>query len=202
MAGWGGFTTHWYRWRWHDQDVRTGSRRRSIIAVASSVLSLFVAVTGALWWRRASPQARAVYDGLIFARIILPEVVFATALFFLFLKIHFSLGLTAIVIGHTRMELGLRGDHRAGPDGQARPRAGGGGGRPGRDAVAGVPAGHALGADAGDHRRRPAGVHVLVRRRGHLRLPAGGGQVAAAGRHPGHDPIPDHARDQRDRRCS
>src|SRR4029077_6786740 len=28
-------------------------------------------------------------------------VVFATALFFLFLKVHFSLGLTAIVIGHT-----------------------------------------------------------------------------------------------------
>ncbi len=60
-----------------------------------------IAVSGALWWRRASPRARAVYDGLIYARIILPEVVFATALFFLFLKIHFSLGLTAIVIGHT-----------------------------------------------------------------------------------------------------
>jgi ABC-type spermidine/putrescine transport system permease subunit II len=101
MAGWGGFTTHWYSLAWHNQDVRTGLKTTLIIAVASSVLSLFVAVTGALWWRRASPKARAVYDGLIFARIILPEVVFATALFFLFLKIHFNLGLTAIVIGHT-----------------------------------------------------------------------------------------------------
>jgi spermidine/putrescine transport system permease protein len=101
MAGWGGYTTRWYHLALHDQDVRKGLQSTLIIAVASSILSLVVAVTGALWWRRASPRARAVYDGLIFARIILPEVVFATALFFLFLKIHFNLGLTAIVIGHT-----------------------------------------------------------------------------------------------------
>src|SRR6185437_13417801 len=90
MAGWGGFTTHWYGLALHDQNVRTGLET-----------TLAIAVAGALWWRRASPRARAVYDGLIYARIILPEVVSATALFFLFLKIHFTLGLTAIVIGHT-----------------------------------------------------------------------------------------------------
>jgi ABC-type spermidine/putrescine transport system permease subunit II len=101
MASWGGFTTHWYGLALHDQNVRTGLKTTLIIAIASSLLSLVIAVSGALWWRNASPRARAVYDGLIYARIILPEVVFATALFFLFLKIHFSLGLTAIVIGHT-----------------------------------------------------------------------------------------------------
>ena len=56
MAGWGGFTTHWYSLAWHNQDVRTGLKTTLIIAVASSALSLFVAVTGALWWRRASPR--------------------------------------------------------------------------------------------------------------------------------------------------
>jgi ABC-type spermidine/putrescine transport system permease subunit II len=101
MAGWGGFTTHWYRLALNDPDVRTGLETTLIIAVASSLLSLVIAVTGALWWRNAGRRARAVYDGLIFARIILPEVVFATALFFLFLKINFQLGLGAIVIGHT-----------------------------------------------------------------------------------------------------
>jgi ABC-type spermidine/putrescine transport system permease subunit II len=101
MAGWGGFTTHWYGLALHDQNVQTGLRTTLYIAIASSLLSLAIAVSGALWWRRASPKARAVYDGLIYARIILPEVVSATALFFLFLKIHYTLGLTAIVIGHT-----------------------------------------------------------------------------------------------------
>ena len=101
MDHWGGFTTHWFGLALHDQNVRSGLKTTMIIAIASSLLSLVIAVSGALWWRRASPRARAVYDGLIYARIILPEVVFATALFFLFLKIHFNLGLTAIVVGHT-----------------------------------------------------------------------------------------------------
>jgi ABC-type spermidine/putrescine transport system permease subunit II len=101
MASWGGFTTKWFHMAWNDGDVRSGLKTTMIIAVASSLLSIVVAVSGALWWRHASPRARAVYDGLIYARIILPEVVFATAIFFLFLKIHFSLGLTAMVIGHT-----------------------------------------------------------------------------------------------------
>jgi spermidine/putrescine transport system permease protein len=71
-----------------------------IIAVLSSLLSLAIALTGALWWRRAPGRARVVYDGLVYARIVVPEVVFASALFFLFLKIHFTLGLGTIVIGH------------------------------------------------------------------------------------------------------
>jgi len=29
MAGWGGFTTHWYSLALHDQNVRTGCGRRS-----------------------------------------------------------------------------------------------------------------------------------------------------------------------------
>ena len=101
MAGWGGFTTHWYHLAFSDPNVRAGLETTLVIAIASSLLSLVVAVSGALWWRHAPRRARAVYDGLVYARIILPEVVFATALFFLFLKAHFALGLTAMIIGHT-----------------------------------------------------------------------------------------------------
>jgi ABC-type spermidine/putrescine transport system permease subunit II len=101
MAGWGGATGHWYRLAFSDENVRSGLRTTLVIATLSTLVSLVVAVSGALWWRRAPRRARAVYDGFVYARIILPEVVFATALFFLFLKVHFTLGLTAIVIGHS-----------------------------------------------------------------------------------------------------
>jgi ABC-type spermidine/putrescine transport system permease subunit II len=101
MAGWGGATGHWYRLAFSDENVRSGLRTTLEIATLSTLVSLVVAVSGALWWRRAPRRARAVYDGFVYARIILPEVVFATALFFLFLKVHFTLGLTAIVIGHS-----------------------------------------------------------------------------------------------------
>jgi ABC-type spermidine/putrescine transport system permease subunit II len=101
MISWGGATAHWYTRALHDPNVRTGLITTIEIALGSTLLSLVIAVSGALWWRRASARARAVYDGTVYARIILPEVVFATALFFLFLKMHFPLGIAAITIGHS-----------------------------------------------------------------------------------------------------
>jgi spermidine/putrescine transport system permease protein len=100
LTGWGGPTGHWYSLAFSDPNVRAGLERTLIIAVLSSLLSLAVALSGALWWRGASRRARALYDGLVYARIVVPEVVFASALFFLFLKLHFALGLLAIVVGH------------------------------------------------------------------------------------------------------
>ena len=100
LTGWGGATLHWYRQAVNNSNVRAGFETTLIIAVLSALLSLLVAVSGALWWRHAPRRARAFYDGLVYARIVVPEVVFASALFFLFLKLHFTLGLPAIVIGH------------------------------------------------------------------------------------------------------
>jgi spermidine/putrescine transport system permease protein len=101
MVRWGGSTTHWYSLAFHDPNVRAGLVTTLEIAVGSTVLSLVIAVSGSLWWRRARQRARAIYDALVYARIVLPEVVFATALFFLFLKAHFPLGIPAIIIGHS-----------------------------------------------------------------------------------------------------
>jgi ABC-type spermidine/putrescine transport system permease subunit II len=101
MAGWGGATGHWYNLAANDHDVREGLKTTLIIASASALVSLAVGVSGALWWRRAPRRARALYDGLVYARIIVPEVVFATALFFLFVHFHFRLGLPAIIVGHS-----------------------------------------------------------------------------------------------------
>jgi spermidine/putrescine transport system permease protein len=100
LTTWTGATTHWYTLALKDHNVRSGFETTLIIAVLCALLSLAVALSGALWWRRAPRRARAVYEGLVYARIVVPEVVFASALFFLFLKLHFTLGLPAIVIGH------------------------------------------------------------------------------------------------------
>jgi spermidine/putrescine transport system permease protein len=100
LTGWSGATAHWYHQALSDPNVRSGFETTLILAVLSALLSLVVAVSGSLWWRRAPHRARAFYDGLVYARIVVPEVVFASALFFLFLKIHFALGLPAMVVGH------------------------------------------------------------------------------------------------------
>lgn len=101
LASWEGFTFHWFTDAFHDEPVRSGLRSTMTIAALSSLLSLALAVSSALWWRKASPRARHVFDLFTYLRLILPEVVFALALFLLFRKIDFPLGTLAVVIGHT-----------------------------------------------------------------------------------------------------
>jgi len=101
MTRWSGFTTHWYSQAFHNQPVRAGIVTTIIIGVISTAASLVLSVTAGLWWRRASGRARRIFDALVYARIILPEVVFATGLFFFFNRIHLGLGIWAIIIGHT-----------------------------------------------------------------------------------------------------
>ena len=100
LVTWGGVTAHWYRLAAADGTVRAGLQTTLVLAVFSTLVSLVVAVSGALWWRRAPGRGRAFYDGLVYARIIVPEVVFASALFFLFLKLHVALGIPAMIVGH------------------------------------------------------------------------------------------------------
>jgi ABC-type spermidine/putrescine transport system permease subunit II len=101
LARWGGATLTWYRAAFESEDVREGLRSTIAIALGSTALSLVFAVSGALWWRRASPLGRRLFDLLTYLRILLPEVVFAVAMFLLFTRFRFPLGLAAVVIGHT-----------------------------------------------------------------------------------------------------
>jgi spermidine/putrescine transport system permease protein len=59
LVSWKGFTTHWYSQAAHNGDVQSGVKQTMTIALASTAISLVLAVTGALWWRRsASPRWR------------------------------------------------------------------------------------------------------------------------------------------------
>src|SRR5205814_4959682 len=101
LVSWHGGTTKWYHQAYQNPDVRSGLRTTLTVAALTTALSLALAVSGALWLRRASPRMRRLFDGLTYLRIMLPEVVFAVALFLLFSHFKFPLGTTAIVIGHT-----------------------------------------------------------------------------------------------------
>ena len=99
--GWSGATLRWFHDAFNDPDVREGLRLTMIVGTLSTLIAVPLAVTGALWWRGASRGGRRLYEVLILVNVILPEVVFASALFLLFVQIHLPLGLLAIVIGHS-----------------------------------------------------------------------------------------------------
>jgi ABC-type spermidine/putrescine transport system permease subunit II len=100
LIHWEGFTTHWYVQAFNDPQVRQDVVTTLEVAGLSTVISLFIAVTAALWARRASHRSRRVFDGLTYSRIVLPEVVFALGLLVLLGKLHIPFGVGAIVLGH------------------------------------------------------------------------------------------------------
>jgi ABC-type spermidine/putrescine transport system permease subunit II len=101
LVGWGGATLGWFRDAFNDPEVHEGLRLTMVVGALSTAISIPLAVTGALWWRGASRPGRRLYEVLIYVNVILPEVVFASALFLLFVQVGVPLGLPAIVIGHS-----------------------------------------------------------------------------------------------------
>ena len=54
LLGWGGFTTHWYSQALSNSRVRDDFVTSLQVALASTAISLVIAVTAGLWMRRAS----------------------------------------------------------------------------------------------------------------------------------------------------
>jgi ABC-type spermidine/putrescine transport system permease subunit II len=100
LIGWGGFTTRWYGQAFHDSRVRHDFATSLEVALISTAISLVIAVSAGLWWRRASARARRVLDSTTYMRIVLPEVVLALALFLILTRYEVSLGVPTIVMGH------------------------------------------------------------------------------------------------------
>jgi ABC-type spermidine/putrescine transport system permease subunit II len=100
LIGWGGFTTHWYSQAFHDSRVRDDFVTSVEVALISTAISLVIAVSAGLWWRRASGRARKVLDATTYMRIVLPEVVMALALFLILTRYQVALGVPTIVAGH------------------------------------------------------------------------------------------------------
>jgi ABC-type spermidine/putrescine transport system permease subunit II len=96
LIGWGG----WYSLAFHDSRVRDDFVTSVEVALISTAISLVIAVSAGLWWRRASARARRVLDATTYMRIVLPEVVLALALFLILTRYEVSLGVSTIVVGH------------------------------------------------------------------------------------------------------
>ena len=100
LDSWGGFTGRWFSEAFHDSSVRSALWVSVRVALASTALSLIIAIPAALWARRAGPRARALLDATTYMRIVLPEIVAAAGLFLLFRRLNMQLGMTAIIAGH------------------------------------------------------------------------------------------------------
>lgn len=97
---WNGFTTRWYAKLFSNASLVDSLVYSIIIAVLSTLISVFIGTIGALGLKRYEFKMKKFINNMLYIPIIVPEIVLAVALLIIFLKVGISLGMGTILVGH------------------------------------------------------------------------------------------------------
>jgi spermidine/putrescine transport system permease protein len=97
-TAWGGISFEWYGKLWSNQKILSATWNSVLVAVFSTIISTVIGTMLAFGVERARPSAAR--DALLFAPMIIPDIVLAIALLSFFTLLNFKLGLHSIVMAH------------------------------------------------------------------------------------------------------
>jgi spermidine/putrescine transport system permease protein len=97
-TAWGGVSFEWYGKLFANDRVLSAARNSFIVAIFATLISTVIGTMLAFGVVRARPSAAR--DALLFAPMIIPDIVLAIALLSFFTLIKFKLGLHSIVLAH------------------------------------------------------------------------------------------------------
>ncbi len=97
-TAWGGFSFEWYGKLATNPKILSSAWNSVVVATLSTAIATVIGTLLALGVERAKPSAAR--DALLFAPMIIPDIVLAIALLSFFTLIKFTLGLQSIVLAH------------------------------------------------------------------------------------------------------
>ena len=97
-TAWGGFSFEWYGKLAGNPKILASAWNSAVIASVSTAIATVLGTLLALGVERAKPSAAR--DALLFAPMIIPDIVLAIALLSFFTLLKFSLGLHSIIMAH------------------------------------------------------------------------------------------------------
>jgi spermidine/putrescine transport system permease protein len=95
---WTGASLEWYSRLLHSPDILGAARNSLVVALASTLIATVLGTSLALGVERRPVSAAA--DALLFAPMIIPDVVLAIALLSFFTLLNLTLGLHSIILAH------------------------------------------------------------------------------------------------------
>lgn len=99
---WGGFSLQWFRSVVENPDIAVSLQHSLVIAVAATILSTAVAISGALGLARGqAPSGTPWALGVVMLPLVVPEIVVAITTLIFFSAIGLRLGLGNLIIAHT-----------------------------------------------------------------------------------------------------
>jgi spermidine/putrescine transport system permease protein len=98
---WNGFSFRWYQELWAREDIHQAAWNTLVIAVASTFCSVVLGALAAWCIHRFKTRTQRVHYGLIYAPLVVPDILMGLSLLFLFVNIGVQLNLTTIILAHT-----------------------------------------------------------------------------------------------------
>jgi putrescine transport system permease protein len=101
---WGGWSTRWYVELFNDRAMIDSARISLAIALLSSIGSTVLGTLAAVALVRAGRfRGRLLFNGLVYAPLVIPEVIIGLSLLLLFVAFSVDRGFWTIVIAHTTL---------------------------------------------------------------------------------------------------
>lgn len=105
---WGGWSLRWYGALLSNEQLLASAATTAKAALASATLATVLGTLAAIALDRFDRfRSRALFAGMIYAPIVLPEVVMGLALLLLFVSIGLERGFVTLVIAHATLGLGF-----------------------------------------------------------------------------------------------
>ncbi|MCC2608576.1 ABC transporter permease [Neorhizobium petrolearium] len=99
---WGGFSFQWYRTMWSNQGLMDAAWITARVGVLSATIGTVLGTLAALSLVRFSRfPGRMLFSGMIYAPLVMPEVITGLSLLLLFVAVGIDRGFWTVVIAHT-----------------------------------------------------------------------------------------------------
>lgn len=99
---WGGFSLHWYQEVWSNQGLMDAAWVTARVALLSATIGTVLGTLAALSLTRFIRfPGRFLFSGMIYAPLVMPEVITGLSLLLLFVSIGVDRGFWTVVIAHT-----------------------------------------------------------------------------------------------------
>ena len=99
---WGGFSTHWYVEMWQNQGLMDAAWITIRVALLSATVATVLGTLAALALTRFTRfPGRMLFSGMIYAPIVMPEVITGLSMLLLFVAVNIDRGFWTVMIAHT-----------------------------------------------------------------------------------------------------
>jgi putrescine transport system permease protein len=103
---WGGWSVRWYIELWHDEAMRQAAFTSLRVAALSATAATLIGTCAAVALTRLGRfRTRLLFSGMVYAPLVMPEVITGLSLLLLFVAVNADRGFWTIVIAHTTLTL-------------------------------------------------------------------------------------------------